>query len=165
MSKHLSPMPPAVDTDDCANEPIRIPGSIQPHGFLLGLDEDQEHVVVASENAADSLRTPFKLILNASIDLLFDRELLSAIRQQKCAVEPEGMVTYVGSFRVRDELYAVITHCVEGKRILEFERQDRLVSSEMMNSIITNFVGTLSKLESEQELCDAITAQDRKSVV
>ncbi|SDG01226.1 PAS domain S-box-containing protein [Terriglobus roseus] len=159
MPKHSPSMPLAIDTDDCANEPIRIPGSIQPHGFLLGLDEDQEHIVVASENAADSLRTPFKLILNASIELLFDRELLSAIRQQKCAVEPEGMVTYVGSFRVRDELYAVITHCVEGKRILEFERQDRLVSSEMMNSIITNFVGTLSKLETQQELCDAITAQ------
>jgi len=152
-------MPPAIDTNDCAHEPIRIPGSIQPHGFLLGLDDDQEHIVVASENAADSLRTPFKLILNASIELLFDRELLSAIRQQKCAVEPEGMVTYLGSFRVRDELYAVITHCVEGKRILEFERQDRLVRSEMMNSIITNFVGALSKLESEQQLCDAITAQ------
>lgn len=152
-------MPSAIDTNDCAHEPIRIPGSIQPHGFLLGLDEDQEHIVVASENAADSLRTPFRLILNASVELLFDRELLSALNQQKCALEPEGMVTYLGSFRVRDELYAVITHCVEGKRVLEFERQDRLVRSEMMNSIITNFVGTLSKLESEQELCDAITAQ------
>ncbi|HEY9138218.1 MAG TPA: ATP-binding protein [Terriglobus sp.] len=145
--------------DNCANEPIRIPGSIQPHGFLLVLDDEQEHVTVASENAADCLHTPFKLILGASIEHLFDRELLSAIRQQKCAVEPEGMVTYLGTFRMRDELYAVITHCIEAKRVLEFERQDRLVGAEMMNSIITNFVGTLSKLESAQELCDAITSQ------
>lgn len=149
----------AATLDNCATEPIRIPGSIQPHGFLLVLDDDQEHVVVASENAADILRTPFKLLLGASVEHLFDRELLSAVRQQKCAVEPEGMVTYLGTFRMRDELYAVITHCVEGQRILEFERQDRLVGAEMMNSIITNFVGALSKLESAQELCDAITSQ------
>ena len=149
----------AVTTDNCANEPIRIPGAIQPHGFLLVLDDAQEHVTVASENAADILRTPFKLLLGASIEHLFERELLSAIRQQKCAVEPEGMVTYLGTFRIREELYAVITHCIESQRVLEFERQDRLVGAEMMNSIITNFVGTLSKLESAQELCDAITSQ------
>ncbi|MEK6398450.1 MAG: GAF domain-containing protein, partial [Terriglobus sp.] len=160
MLKTPSQPPPTTTTlDNCATEQIRIPGSIQPHGFLLVLDDQQEHIAVASENAADCLRTPFKLVLGASIEHLFERELLSAIRQQKCSVEPEGMVTYLGTFRIRDELYAVITHCVEGKRVIEFERQDRLVGAEMMNSIITNFVGTLSKLESAQELCDAITSQ------
>lgn len=160
MPKIAPPAPSSTTTvDNCANEPIRIPGAIQAHGFLLVLDDAQEHVTVASENAAEILHTPFKLVLGASIELLFERELLSAIRQQKCAVEPEGMVTYLGTFRIREELYAVITHCVEGKRVLEFERQDRLVGAEMMNSIITNFVGTLSKLESAQELCDAITTQ------
>jgi light-regulated signal transduction histidine kinase (bacteriophytochrome) len=34
----------------CEDEPIRVPGSIQRHGFLLVLDEDEKHIVAASEN-------------------------------------------------------------------------------------------------------------------
>jgi light-regulated signal transduction histidine kinase (bacteriophytochrome) len=37
---------------DCADEPIRIPGAIQPHGALLALTEPDLAVVSASENAA-----------------------------------------------------------------------------------------------------------------
>ncbi|AFL86943.1 bacteriophytochrome (light-regulated signal transduction histidine kinase) [Terriglobus roseus DSM 18391] len=157
-----TPLPAVADPitlDNCASEPIRIPGSIQPHGFLLGLDETHEHVVLASENARDFLQTPLKLILGAPVSVLFERELTSMIQRQSCSSDPDGMISYVGAFRIHDDLFSVVTHCVEGKRILEFERQDRLVGSEMMNTVITNFVATLSRLETEQELCDAITKQ------
>ena len=53
----------------------------------------------------------------------------------------------------------MVTHCVDGTRILEFERQDRLVGAEMMNAVITNFVGTLAQLKTQQELCQAFTNQ------
>ena len=151
--------PAAVTLDNCASEPIRIPGAVQRHGFLLCLDEMDEHVSMASENAEEFLATPLKLILGAPVGLLFERELTASIHQQSCSSDPEGMVSYLGAFRIRDDLFSVVTHCVEGKRILEFERQDRLVGSEMMNSVMTNFVATLSKLETEAELCDAITKQ------
>ena len=151
--------PAAVTLDNCASEPIRIPGAVQRHGFLLCLDEMDEHVSMASANAEEFLATPLKLILGAPVGLLFERELTASIHQQSCSSDPEGMVSYLGAFRIRDDLFSVVTHCVEGKRILEFERQDRLVGSEMMNSVMTNFVATLSKLETEAELCDAITKQ------
>ncbi|WP_157271653.1 ATP-binding protein [Azohydromonas aeria] len=35
---------------DCANEPIRVPGGIQPHGRMLVLDAGDGHVVALSEN-------------------------------------------------------------------------------------------------------------------
>jgi light-regulated signal transduction histidine kinase (bacteriophytochrome) len=149
----------AVTLENCAQEPIRIPGSIQPHGFLLGLDDLHQHVVLASENAAVFLRSPLKLILGAPVSILFERELTAVIEQQGCSSDPEGMVNYLGSFRIHDNLFSVVTHCIEGKRVLEFERQDRLVGSEMMNTVITNFVAILSRLENETELCDAITKQ------
>jgi chemotaxis family two-component system sensor kinase Cph1 len=40
---------------DCADEPIRIPGSVQAHGVLLAVDEADQTVVMASENAAEHL--------------------------------------------------------------------------------------------------------------
>ena len=58
-----------------------------------------------------------------------------------------------------EELCSILTHCVDGRRILEFERQDQLVGAEMMNAVMTNFVATLAKLRSETEVCDAITKQ------
>jgi light-regulated signal transduction histidine kinase (bacteriophytochrome) len=41
--------------DDCAREPIHIPGSIQPHGFLFVLSDLDLHVVAVSQNAADHM--------------------------------------------------------------------------------------------------------------
>ena len=148
-----------VTLQNCADEPIRVPGSVQPHGFLLALDQDCERVTVASQSAADFLGTPVKLILNASVDTLFQRELLTVIQQVPCASQPDGVVSYMGSFSIRGEMFSLVTHCVEGRPVLEFERQDRLVGSEMMNSVITNFVSTLSRLETQEELCEAVTRQ------
>ena len=48
---------------------------------------------------------------------------------------------------------------VNGLRVLEFERLDRLVSPELTNAVLANFVGKLSKLRTERELCQAITRQ------
>lgn len=143
----------------CADEAIHMPGSVQPHGFLLGLDTEGERVIFASENAEDFLGIPLKLLLGSTIDLFLERELLASVRVLKCAIDSQGLVSYLGTFRVRGELCSVVTHCVDGRRILEFERQDRLVGAETMNAVITNFVGALSKLESETELCQAITKQ------
>ncbi len=143
----------------CAEEQIRIPGSVQPHGILLGIDPELEIVLFASENAAEFFRVPLKLILGSTIDLFLDRELLASVRLLHCALDPVDLVTYLGAFTVRDELCSVVTHCVDGQRILEFERQDRLIGLEMMNGVMTNFVGTLSRLSTEAELCQAITRQ------
>src|ERR687890_279644 len=51
---------PDVDEDPlqrCADEPIAVPGAIQPHGALLAVTEPDLAVVVASANAADVLGT------------------------------------------------------------------------------------------------------------
>ena len=150
---------PATGVEDCAQEVIRAPGTIQRHGFLLGLDAEQETVVLASENAEEFLGVPLKLILGGSLELLFERELLGSMRQLNCRLDPVGLVSYLGAFQVRKDLFSVVTHCVDGTRILEFERQDRLVGAEMMNAVITNFVGTLARLKTRQDLCQAFTDQ------
>src|SRR6478735_3491677 len=41
-----------VDLDNCASEPIHVPGAIQPHGMLLAVTEPNLVVAVASANAA-----------------------------------------------------------------------------------------------------------------
>ena len=144
---------------NCEDEPIRIPGSIQRHGFMLLLDRRAEHVVAASENAEEFLALPLKLILGASVDTILEREVLAALRAGIRSGETGSLLTFLGSFKMRDELHSVVTHRVGDLRVLEFERLDHLVSPELMNSVITNFVATLSKLNGETELLQAITRQ------
>lgn len=44
-----------IDKDACAREPIHIPGSIQPHGYLLVLDAADYSVIAVSQNLADDI--------------------------------------------------------------------------------------------------------------
>jgi light-regulated signal transduction histidine kinase (bacteriophytochrome) len=146
---------------NCEEEAIRIPGSIQRHGFLLLLDETAGNVVAASENAEEFLGVPLKLILGAPIETILEREVLAAVRSLTRSDEVLSIPTFLGSFKMRGELHSVVTHRAGGEPVLEFERLDRLVSPELMNAVITNFVATLSTLGGELELLQAITRQVR----
>ena len=147
---------------DCADEEIRLPGSIQRHGFLLVLDESGERIVSASENAEEFLHIPLKLMLGAMLDAVLDREILGAVRSIAWSAQEPGLMVYLGAFRLKGELCSLVTHAVTSYRVLEFEKLDRLVIPEIMNAVITNFVGKLSKLETTLELCQAITHQVRE---
>jgi light-regulated signal transduction histidine kinase (bacteriophytochrome) len=59
----------------CADEPIAIPGAIQPHGVLLAVTEPDLTVVVASANADDLFGGP---VASRSLDDLLDTAELRA---------------------------------------------------------------------------------------
>ncbi len=146
----------------CEDEPIRVPGAVQQHGFLLVTDSEFRRVLIASENADRFLGLPRRLILGSQLDSLLERELLSSLqllRMAPKAPDRDGQVTFLGSFRLSDEYFSVVSHWVGDQRLLEFELQDRLVGPEMMNGVITNFVSTLSRLSNQQELCDGLAKQ------
>lgn len=143
----------------CADEPIRVPGAVQPHGFFLLTDENVETVTIASENAARFLGIPLKLILGARLDTLLERELLTAVEAMARGAFATCATAYLGSYRIGGELCSVMTHCIGDRRALEFERVDTLVGPEMMNAVVTNFVATLSRIPSRQQLCDEVTQQ------
>ena len=145
----------------CENEAIRVPGAVQQHGFLLVTDADLTRVLIASENAERYLKLPLRLILGSPLEAFFERELLSSLRLLRLASAPEqeGLSTFLGSFRVSGQFLSVVSHCAGPNRILEFEVQDRLVGPEMMNGVITNFVGKLGRLGTEQEVCEALAKQ------
>ena len=155
----MQPSAPALL--QCADEPIRVPGSIQQHGFFLLTLPDYEVIVAASENAQRFLNVPLRLVVGARLDGFLEREVMSAFRFHKkvCAHGDDGLGTYLGTFRIGDNLFSAMTHCIGPYRALEFEQQESVVGPETMNAVITNFVSTLNRLRSEQELCDALARQ------
>lgn len=144
---------------NCEDEPIRIPGSIQRHGFLILLDDRNESIVAASENVEEFLEAPLALILGSRVEIILEREILGALRALANFSDTGEPASYLGSFQMRGRLFSVITHRVNNQRVLEFELTDRLVSPEMTHRVFTNFVGTLNNLYSESELCQALTVQ------
>ena len=150
---------PAADILSCADEPIHIPGSVQSHGFFLLFDEASRRIAVASENAEAFLNFPLKLILDAHLDSLLDRELMASLSALQHSFAAADGVTYLGTFRIRGEMFSVMTHLLGTRRALEFELVERLVSPELMNAVITNFVSTLGRVPSEAALCDEVTKQ------
>jgi light-regulated signal transduction histidine kinase (bacteriophytochrome) len=145
----------------CADEPIRLPGSIQQHGFFLLTDDKFQRVLAASENVERFLGTPLRLILGTRLDDILQREALAAIQnlRQTHEADREGAVHYLGSFLLHDQLFSIISHRIGAHRALEFELQERLVGPELMNAVITNFVSSLSRLDDQAALCDALTRQ------
>ena len=75
-----SPSSP-VDITTCDREPIHIPGAIQPHGFLLGLDATTWAVRYASENLGDYLRTQATAALGRPVEELFTPAIVAALRE------------------------------------------------------------------------------------
>jgi len=51
--RHPPGVSPSFDTSSCAQEPIHIPGAIQPHGALLAALVDSRLVTHASANLRD----------------------------------------------------------------------------------------------------------------
>lgn len=75
------------DLSECAREPIHVPGSIQPHGFLFILNPDLT-IAAASKNAADALDIlPTDLIgkpIAKVLALATNEPLDVALQSQQC---------------------------------------------------------------------------------
>ncbi|EWY37447.1 hypothetical protein N825_17710 [Skermanella stibiiresistens SB22] len=64
-----APAPDAPSLDDCAREPIHIPGSIQPHGTLMVLSETDLTVTHAAANLARYVGVPVAEALGAPLEV------------------------------------------------------------------------------------------------
>lgn len=60
-----------VNLTNCEHEPIHIPGSIQPHGFLLGLDCGSLEIIYCSENTDSYLELPYHTLLGKAFAEVF----------------------------------------------------------------------------------------------
>lgn len=86
---------PAVDLDTCAQEPIRIPGSIQPHGVLLAVSEPDLVVRHASVNVVDLTGVPVQEALGASLADVLGAPAAAVVR---------GHLRTFGDLRTRNPL-------------------------------------------------------------
>ncbi|MGC4117256.1 MAG: GAF domain-containing protein [Myxococcales bacterium] len=80
MSEQPEPRFGEADLTNCDREPIHVPGSIQPHGALLALEEPELTVVQVSDNVEAVLGSRAEELLLRSFDELLGRERAALFR-------------------------------------------------------------------------------------
>lgn len=74
MTVDVLPAAQALDLTNCEQEPIRIPGCIQPHGVLLVLAEPDLQIIHVSDNLFDMLGTRPCDVVGQHLSVLFDQQ-------------------------------------------------------------------------------------------
>lgn len=70
-----------VNLTNCEQEPIHIPGSIQPHGFLLGIKEDSFIIDYCSENTIQYIDIAYTELLGKQFASVFSEEAKNEVLQ------------------------------------------------------------------------------------
>lgn len=141
----------------CADEPIHLPGSIQPHGFLLVLDEPDLRVSQASRNVIDWLGLQAEQLLGRSLhELIHDDNLpgrLAGLSGEDRNPFHLGDVHFaLGT--AQEQAFALLAHRNEHHLILEFERASN--SGEAYGTLyplMRTFVARLHAAEDLESIC------------
>ncbi len=103
---------------DCAEEPIHLPGAIQPHGALLAVDADSHEILQVSANSDEVLGISASSLLGSNVDALIGVEAATFL-------QPGFVATTTGSnwtlAEVNGRAVTVIVHLVGDVGVVEFE--------------------------------------------
>jgi len=96
----LVPVGTPIDLDNCAREPIHIPGSIQPRGVLAVVREPTFEVRQVSANVADLLGHP--------VDAVVGRHLSALMGTEQAAQVEQAAASAFGDLRQRNPIESTI---------------------------------------------------------
>ena len=160
----------SLDLSSCDREPIHIPGSIQPHGFLLALDP-RGRVQVASGTAAGFLQLPHSAIFQSTLPTLFGQaqgaSLLAALTGEPLTTAtrllPSVALPAAGPGQTSFEAVAYRTSSISedpGQQpwtVLEFERSftSDALHTEALNARLYNFVAAIRGMRTTGQVCQA----------
>lgn len=104
--------------ENCAVEPIRIPGAIQPHGALLTVDLASFAVLQASANTIDVLGVAAAALTGTT---LADLVGAGAVDQCRAVIEGRGLAANPVEVRINGKRFDAIVHEASKLGIVEFE--------------------------------------------
>ncbi len=152
-----------IDLDNCAREPIHIPGSVQPRGVLAVVRESDLVVRQVSANVADLLGREVVDVVGRSVGAAFG-ERFGAILDRVTAVfgdlRERNPVEVEIDVRGRLILFDAILHRADGILLIDIEPAEgpRPFSFPNTYQAARSAVGDLNRAASLQELYD-VTAR------
>ncbi|MEG5262866.1 ATP-binding protein [Pseudomonas sp. JDS28PS106] len=144
---------------NCAREPIRTPGSIQPQGFMMVIDEPGLTIRQVSENLAPWLGVENEALLGnrfdavvAGVDQLIAQ--FEGLEEDQTHPYHVGDVSFVVGER-SSEAMPMMLHRHDGLLIAEFQHPDAASGGgASLYPILRSFITAASELETVDELCE-----------
>ena len=109
----------ALSITNCVDEPIHIPGSIQPYGFLLGVEKESLKIVYCSENCTHYFELSLPEILSQSLSNFFPESELAAFNVYFS--EEKKALAHPFIFSIKGKTYNTTAHKSKDYIVLEFE--------------------------------------------
>ena len=104
---------------NCESEAIHIPGTIQPHGFLLAVTACNYTVAFCSENCFDFLNKTHIELLGKKLETIFSKADVENIEQQFKEFSDDLMRPFIINYN--EKTFHVTAHKSDEVIILEFE--------------------------------------------
>jgi len=146
----------AFDLDHCASEPIRVPGAIQPHGWLAVLDAADGRLVAYSQNWAGVLGVSAEQAENALADALLAMGL-----PRDGLVDGEGPISR-GAVMLAGRRLHVAAHRLGDRVHLEFEPAvDDPGTRAPIYTLARHLLPRMQRTGSVESLC-AVVAEEMK---
>lgn len=135
---------------NCADEPIRFPGAIQPHGALLTLREPDLQIVQVSANVASLFNHQPETLLGQPLDTLLGADNARTVQQIASQLNfidaPALHVTLNGNE------FEGLLHRHQGVLVLEFEPRYEHFQPKSVNGRASNLGKMLQRLQSAKTL-------------
>jgi len=166
-SQPIAPMlmDPPVDLDNCAREPIHIPGMIQPHGLLLVLDQAALVIRQASNNALDLVNISASELVGSPLEPLLgvaqSAQLRLVLRDEQPAHKRPLKMRMPD--RAGARTFNVLIHSAGHQLILEAEPTEtgEEADFQFFYREIRQTTATLAATTSEEDLCQVVADQIR----
>jgi light-regulated signal transduction histidine kinase (bacteriophytochrome) len=151
-----------VELDDCAREPIHIPGSIQPHGFLFVLNATDLTVVAASANAAEVLGQPSIALIGRP---LTDFLVSTTTEDLPAALQPRDGGTAISvRFRGAEQLdeWAGLAHRSDDLTLLELGPHVPAGRAETLFEQVRFAIDRIRRSSSEEQAAETLAREIRR---
>lgn len=153
--------------ENCAKEPIHIPGAVQSHGALLAFNATLDEVAACSDNIADFLaQTPEQLFTNtlqASFTHRFMSQLKQAVRRInsatavtsfECSLTDNGKEVFCSVYKIRQSDYRQFV-------LVELEPRYVKLAGDFTSTVrqeLERLTRTRTERQTLQQLVDSVAA-------
>lgn len=110
--------------ETCASEPVHIPGSIQPMGYLLACDFQEGVVRQASENCSELFGKDINKILGQTVPSLLGTQIWHNLNNIRAQGTFAAARQFVGTWHAKDDEYAIHVSKGGDRFVVEVEKME-----------------------------------------
>ncbi|MDZ7662421.1 diguanylate cyclase [Thiohalophilus sp.] len=143
--------------ESCAQEPVHIPGAIQPHGCLISMDDTFNRILQVSANIHHCLAVSPEQALQSSPQQLLGKQLVQRLqRALKDAVFSTTALRTTRRFGDQTQRYNVLVYRSGTRLVLEFEQLHHSSRHHLLPAV-NDWLDRFAQANDSQALLDTLT--------